>query len=340
MISQDILWKGIIEDFFPQFMDFFYPDVVHQFDLERAEFLDQEFDQLFPDIEGHVRRVDKLVKVPLLEGSEKWILVHLEVQGYYDKDFQKRMFTYAYRIFDRYDMLVEALVIFTDDNPGFKPSQLELKSISSILLYQFRTYKLLEQSREALEASDNPVALALLVAYDEILLGKIPDPEQVEVKTKWLRLLLSKGYDRVMIERLTRFIKNYLPFSDSKMIGKFDQHIIELTQQELAMGIIERTDKELKKIYFEEGKHEGFGEGVTKGKLEGRILASVQILASLRGTGYFSGSANEDIAITFQLPVDWVERIRQGDVPTKEEVEQFVASQHENGSGLQGSPRS
>ncbi len=202
MISQDLLWKGIIEDFFPQFMDFFYHDVVHQFDLDRADFLDQEFDQLFPEIEGHARRVDKLVKVPLHEGRDKWILIHIEVQGYYDKDFLHRMLTYAYRIFDRYGVLVEALVIFTDDRPGFKPDHLELRALTSSLSYQFRSYKLMEQSREELEASENPVAFALLVAYDEIRLGKIPDPEQFELKSKWLRLLLGKNYDRVAIETM------------------------------------------------------------------------------------------------------------------------------------------
>ena len=34
--------------------------------------------------------VDKLVKAYLKDGSEQWILVHIEVQGDEDKDFSQR----------------------------------------------------------------------------------------------------------------------------------------------------------------------------------------------------------------------------------------------------------
>ena len=47
--------------------------------------------------------VDKLVKVFTRTGKEKWILIHIEVQGYQDRDFAKRKFTYFYRILDKYD---------------------------------------------------------------------------------------------------------------------------------------------------------------------------------------------------------------------------------------------
>ena len=42
-------------------------------------------------VEGN-RRADLLIKVPLKNGQEKWILLHIEVQGYQDKDLPRRMF--------------------------------------------------------------------------------------------------------------------------------------------------------------------------------------------------------------------------------------------------------
>lgn len=49
-------------------------------------------------------------------GTEHWFLIHIEVQGYQDSDFAKRMFQYAYRIMDRYGRPIAALAIFTDPN--------------------------------------------------------------------------------------------------------------------------------------------------------------------------------------------------------------------------------
>ena len=43
MISKDILWKGIIEDLFEDFLLFFYSDKVHEIDFDKGfEFLDKE----------------------------------------------------------------------------------------------------------------------------------------------------------------------------------------------------------------------------------------------------------------------------------------------------------
>ncbi len=341
MLTPDLLWKGIIEDFFPQLMAFFFPGLADKIDYDRVEFLEQELTQLFPEREGKDRRVDKLVKVWLHSGEEKWLLIHLEVQGYRDKDFGFRMFTYAYRIFDRYGRLVEALAILTDPYKTYRPKAFSLKNGNSQMRYQFRSYKLLDQSREELAASDNPIALALLVAYDSILKkkqrrsGKVPDSEQFELKTAWLRLLLEKGFDREAIVRLTTFIIHYLPFSESEMIVTFDKHVADQTQTKEGMGIIERVENEIKRMAFEEGKLEGFGEGIEKGKLEGKLegklLTSIQNLAALRGTSFFSESSNEDLTTTFQLPLEWVQRIRKGDIPGIEEVETFLTSQNGNG---------
>ena len=357
MISPDILWKGIIEDFFPQLVAFFFPDLATEIDYGRVDFLEQELTQLFPEREGKDRRVDKLVKVWLRNGEEKWLFIHLEVQGYRDKEFDKRMFTYAYRILDRYGKLVEAMAILTDPYKNFRPGSFTLtcwekdekgetgkkrKKRRYGIRYEYRTYKLLDQSREALAASDNPIALALLVAYDSMMKkkkrrsGKVPDSEQLELKTAWLRLLLEKGYDREAIERLTNFIKHYLPFSKSEMIVTFDKHVADQTQNKEGMGIIERIQNEMKRMAFEEGVEKGIAKGKLEGKLEGTqegakagiILGRIQSLAALRGTSFFIESSNEDLAITFQLPLAWVERIRKGDVPGNDEVEKFISSQN------------
>ena len=45
-----------------------------------------------------------LVKTYLKNGSEEWMLIHLEIQDRNDKHFAKRTFQYFYRIYERYEI--------------------------------------------------------------------------------------------------------------------------------------------------------------------------------------------------------------------------------------------
>ena len=86
-------WKQILENYFPQFLDFFFPQVYALIDWSKpVEFLDQELQQLFPEAKTGNRRVDKVAKVWLLGGEPAWVLTHVEVQSQYDKQFPERMF--------------------------------------------------------------------------------------------------------------------------------------------------------------------------------------------------------------------------------------------------------
>jgi len=104
MKRDDSLWKAILEDVCDDLLRFFFKNANALFDLERGfEFLDKALEQLFPSTqdEFNPKYVDKLVKVFTHNGSEHWVLVHIEVQGSSDADFGHRMFQYYYRIYDR-----------------------------------------------------------------------------------------------------------------------------------------------------------------------------------------------------------------------------------------------
>ncbi|MDQ7033010.1 MAG: Rpn family recombination-promoting nuclease/putative transposase [Desulfonauticus sp.] len=113
--ERDSVWKEAIEVYFSEFLEFFFPEILRDIDLERGyEFLDKELQKIVQDSEVGKRLADVLIKVYLRDGTEKWLLIHVEVQGYYEKEFAKRMFVYNYRIFDRYDRDVVSLAILAD----------------------------------------------------------------------------------------------------------------------------------------------------------------------------------------------------------------------------------
>lgn len=105
---------------------YFFEKGVKEFDLNRKpEFLDKELDQLFPESANNRRYVDKLIKVYTLAGIEEWILVHVEVQGYRDMDFARRMYIYYYRIMEKYNRPIAALAIYTDEDRKYHPKNIK-----------------------------------------------------------------------------------------------------------------------------------------------------------------------------------------------------------------------
>ncbi|MBW4694064.1 MAG: hypothetical protein KME27_20145 [Lyngbya sp. HA4199-MV5] len=78
----DSPWKDILETYFQDFMQFFFPQIHTDIDWSRGYgFLDQELRQVVRDAELGKRLVDKLVKVWKLTGEETWVLVHIEIQS-------------------------------------------------------------------------------------------------------------------------------------------------------------------------------------------------------------------------------------------------------------------
>ncbi|BAV06027.1 hypothetical protein SAMN05421788_10699 [Filimonas lacunae] len=121
----DLLWKGIVEDLFADFLRFFFADADDKFDIDKGfEFLDKELHEITPAHElRHPRFVDKLVKLWYKDGAEKWLLLHVEVQGYVDNHFPARMFTYFYRIYDKFQQEITSLAIFTDNDDDYHPDR-------------------------------------------------------------------------------------------------------------------------------------------------------------------------------------------------------------------------
>src|SRR5690606_22282012 len=169
-MRKDKLWKGIIEDLAEDLLRFFFPEYEHLIDWDKAiEFLDKELSQLFPESESSLRHADKLFKVWLKGGEEHWFMVHVEVQGYPDPNFSRRMYQSFYRIDDRYGRPVTALVIYTDSNRKFHFSEYRAEFWGTKLTYQFNTFILLDHPVEKLKEIDNLFALVMESAWQDLM---------------------------------------------------------------------------------------------------------------------------------------------------------------------------
>jgi predicted transposase/invertase (TIGR01784 family) len=303
--KDDMLWKGILEDVFDDFIRFLNPDAETILDLDRGfEFLDKELQQVFPpeNDEFSSKVIDKLVKVFTKSGDEKWILVHVEVQGQYRRDFASRMFRYFYRLIDKYERPITAYAIFTEAGDNLRPNSFELDFMGTSLKYIFNTYQIASQSDEELLANDNPFALVVLTAKaalsgkgiknsrqrDELLLG---------LKLKLAKQLLNRSITKEKIRVLMNFLKYYIRFENTDINTKFEQEVENLTGAGTTMGIEELLlDRAAK-----QGLEKGIKKGIKKGEKE-KALAIARALKKEGLTVVF-------IAKTTGLSVEEIEKI-------------------------------
>jgi hypothetical protein len=198
----DSPWKEAIEHYFPELMTFFFPDIAASIEWTKGfTFLDQELRSVVRDAESGKRYVDKLVRIHLKTGGEQWIYIHIEVQVSYDHILGKRIFTYNYRIFDRFEQPVASLVILADDNPNWRPNSYSYEPVRGCKTgIDFRAAKLTDYQAQLddLQASDNVFAL---IAAAHILTRKTRknDQERYQAKRHLVRILYGKGWDKQKI---------------------------------------------------------------------------------------------------------------------------------------------
>ena len=277
MKRDDSLWKAILEDIFADFLRFFFEDADTIFDMARGfQFLDKELEQLFPSNQDEFspKYVDKLVKVFTKEGTEQWVLIHIEVQGSTDTEFSHRMFQYFYRIYDKYQHPITAFAILTDLNKQFRPKAYEQSYLGTSFRYDFNSYKVLDQNEAILLESENPFAIVILTVLAALKKGKMSEKELFDEKIALAKRLLSKQFSKEHIRALMNFLKLYVRFGNIENIANFDKEIDVLTDKtKKTMGIEEFVlDRERRM-----GEKIGIEKGIEKG-IESRNLSFVKTL--------------------------------------------------------------
>ena len=105
---------------------FFFADIHADIDWARAyQSLDKEFQQIIRRAKVGKGLADKLFKVWLRGGEERWLLIHVEVQGERETEFPRRIFDYDVAIRRLYNKTVVSLAVLCDDDPAWLPTTFE-----------------------------------------------------------------------------------------------------------------------------------------------------------------------------------------------------------------------
>ncbi|HEY4110218.1 hypothetical protein [Puia sp.] len=288
--KSDSLWKVVMEDVFPDLLRFIFPDADEVYNMERGfEFLDKELAELHPhpDEEKDSRFADKLVKVYHRDATEEWVLLHIEVQGDSDgrEAFAERMFTYFYRIRDRYHKPVSAIAIFTGRDGKKMPKLYSYEYRHTRLIYEYSAISILDYSDEELAASNNPFAQIIAAAKLRLMEGKVLETELMSTKLLLAKKLQSKGFEAKKIRAVFNFLRNYVLFDSAEMNCKFDS----LSKQTNKTPIM-NTDEWLKM----EGREEAT-ESIVENLLKGTDFTIEKIASLTNATVEFVNEISDNL---------------------------------------------
>ena len=228
-IDHDRLFKELLETFFAEFMQLFFPDAYQAIDFTHLKFLQQE---VFTDVTaGERHEVDIIVETRLKE-EPGLILVHVEPQSYVQKNFNERMFIYYSRLYEKHQRKILPIAVFTYDQVRDEPDTFTQRfTFLDVLRFRFFKLELKKLSWREYIRRDNPVAAALLSKMG------FREEEKALVKLEFLRLLARLKLDPARMELITGFFETYLKLNQQeeeqlkRELGKIDQKEADLIMQ-------------------------------------------------------------------------------------------------------------
>jgi hypothetical protein len=142
----DSPWKEALARYLPDAFALFFPAFHAQVDWRRGYvLLDKELQRVTRDADLGRRLADTLVKIWRQDGSDAWVLIHVEVQGQPERDFARRMFVYYYRIFDHYDHPIMSVAILGDEQADWRPSRFSQELWGCAVELRYPVVKLLDE---------------------------------------------------------------------------------------------------------------------------------------------------------------------------------------------------
>ncbi|KAF0250134.1 MAG: hypothetical protein FD167_462 [bacterium] len=273
-LETDGPWKEILEIYFKEFMEFFFPKAYQEIDWSKGYvFLDKELQQAIRESEIKKRYVDKLVKVWLVSGQEKWVLVHIEVQGEKEKNFAQRIYVYNYRLYDRYNTQVASFVVLADERKNWKPENYSYEALGTKVELKYSMVKLLDYKKDwtKLENQTNPFSIVVM-AHLQAQATRASADKRYSWKLKLAKMLYDRNYSKQEIIELFRFIDWIMKLPEI-LEDKLTTEITEYGEEKYMPYItyVERRG-------IQQGRQEGLQEGLQQGLQQGELMVVNRLL--------------------------------------------------------------
>jgi predicted transposase YdaD len=295
-IPHDQLFKQLLNTFFSEFLEAFFPEVHRSIDFSSLKPLSEE---MFTDlIEGENRRADIIIETKLKD-EETLIIIHVEPQSYGQPNFHERMYHYFSLLYNRYRKPILPIAIFSYDQKRTEHNQFTVTfPFFHVLTFQFLMLELKKMNWRSYIHTNNPVAAALLSKME------YSDKEKVQVKKEFLRMLVKMELNSAKAELINGFFETYLTLNNSE-------------EEELMKEIKQLDPQESEPIFKlpnswrEKGREEGIQRGIAEGIQKEKRQTALEMLRE--------GLSVNLIAKVTKLDPSEIEELRRTSITRKNE---------------------
>jgi hypothetical protein len=272
----DSPWKEALAKYFRALMELCFPEIAAVIDWSRGfDLLDTELHEMMRGSATGRQHVDKLVRVHLLNGEERKILIHIEVQHRPESDFPCRLYFYHIRLIEKGDSVV-TVAILADTNPDWRPSRYENELLGCRITFDFPTCKLLDllEKQDELEQSHSPAAVLVLANWATQQTQRDAGA-RLGWKKQLMRSLYAKDFKREDILELYRLI-DWLLELPPPLEREFRTEIFNC-ERENDMPYVTNMER----FGREEGIQQGIEQGIEQGMQQGLRVTREMIKETL-----------------------------------------------------------
>ena len=237
-LELDPTWKTGIEWKLEMLMAFAFPHIHRLIDWAIPTVpLDTELQKVAPENTRGLLTADKLFKITLLSGEESVVYLHIEIQGQRDGSFEFRMWTYNYRLCDRFGPNVISLAVLVDEDPNWRPGAYRFEFGGCIRVFQFPIFKLWDcvNPEELFEKTGNPFALMVAATQAAWRTRKDMEARGME-RLRLVKYLYGEGMTKEDVRTLFRLI-GWLTRLPEDLELKFREDLAGYEQKEKPMTV-------------------------------------------------------------------------------------------------------
>ncbi len=262
-------WQDILEYFFKPFIDLCFPEWTDQINWAKPY---KALKGEFPSSEGK-QICDMLFEVELLNGQQKIIFLHLEIQGQKQTEFSFRMLHYNFVAFKKHRKPIVSVAILLDNDLLWRPNcfeQLDPFTNKPYHQFFFNTLKILDykEKKEELAQQKNIFSLVIL-AQLAVMESKNNQELRAKRKTTLTRELFTRGLEKEVISKLYKFIDWLITLEPNYMIA-FEQEVKDTAERESWQDWDPVYISTFEKVATWRGLEKGLKKGLEKGRREGR----------------------------------------------------------------------
>ncbi|GAB4457449.1 MAG: Rpn family recombination-promoting nuclease/putative transposase [Armatimonadaceae bacterium] len=265
-MSHDQLFKLVLQTFFAEFFELFFPTEAAQLNFDTVRFLEQE---AFTDLpEGAVRRPDVVAEVKTASGETEIIFIHIEVQSERRRDIPFRIFEYfsLLRLRHRRKVFPVVLYLVPGADSGLTVERYNEGVLGRVFLrFEYAVVSLPDLTADSYIEGNGPLAVALSALMRSEQIGR------VERKYRALLRLATSTLDDARKVLLATVVERYIALTPQE-------------QQELAKRAAQEGEQTVETLenfvsfYEERGIEKGVEQGIAEGLLQGERRTFLRLM--------------------------------------------------------------